>query len=102
MSEKITILGIEYEIERVPCISKDEFLLGQIDYIRQKILIDGSISEEKAQVVLLHEIIHGILEALGMNDENQNETMIQGLAAALYVCFKSNLKLPSGSFEKEE
>lgn len=96
LPESIIILGIPYKIERAAYISKDEYLLGQIDFIGQKILIDEALSEEKANTVLLHEMIHGIFESLGMGEENQNEPMVQSLATAIYVCLKNNPKFVQG------
>ena len=92
----LNILGLIYEVERVPYVCRDEYRLGQIDFVSQKISIDESISLEKAHVVLLHEILHGIFEGLGFNEECQNESMIQGLATALHQCLIANPEIMKG------
>lgn len=38
--------------------------------------------------VLYHEIVHGILVALGYNDLGTDETFVQGFSNALYQMFK--------------
>jgi hypothetical protein len=91
--DAVNILGLTYAIESSLCISKDEYLLGRIDFIEQRIQIDAGLSDEKRRVVLLHEIIHGILEANGFAEENQNEHLIQSLATALVQVFAGNGEL---------
>jgi hypothetical protein len=86
----INILGLDYVIERVPYISKEEWPMAKIDFIGQKILIDESLGEDKSNVALLHEVIHGICEGLGFHEENNNETFIQSLATSLCQCLKYN------------
>ena len=98
----INILGLEYTVERVPYISKNEYLTGEIDFIGQKILIDGGISAEKEKVVLLHEVLHGICEGLGLDDLNNDETLIQSLSTALHQCLKDNPILTKGVIYAEQ
>ena len=62
-----------------------EPLLGQIDYIEQKIRIDKTLTEDRKGQVLMHELLHGITEGLGLNELNDNETAIQSIAAGLYL-----------------
>jgi len=92
----IKILGLDYTVERVPYISKDEYRIGQIDYIKQQILLDDEISEEREKVVLLHEVLHGICEVLGLDELNNNETLIKSLSTALHQCLKDNPILTKG------
>ena len=89
MINTVSILGLEYKIHEVSQISKSELTLGQIDYVKQEILIDASLSKEKKEIVLLHEIIHGILEELFFIDISDNENAVQGLAVALHHIIKS-------------
>ena len=89
----VKILGLTYRIERVPVVSRDEKLFGMINYEDLVISIDEALSPERQKVTILHEIIHGILEALGLSPENENETLVQGLTSALYQCFLDNRDL---------
>ena len=79
----LKILGIIYQVQEVDYISKENLVLGQIDYINQTIQIDKSLSKEKKTQVLIHEILHGICEELGLDEINDNEQAIQGIACAL-------------------
>lgn len=84
----IEILGVPYTIREVPVINKDTFTLGQINYITQEILLDETLAPEQKEVVLLHEILHGICMATGLDQINEDERAIQQLATALYSTLK--------------
>lgn len=68
----------------------DKEAYGEINYIKQTIQIDKSLLKDKQEEVLIHEIIHGILEVQGFVEENENEHLIQCLANGLYQVLKSN------------
>lgn len=87
--EFITILGVPYSVRLVPVISLDELTVGQIDYLKQEILILEGLGDDLFQVTLLHEVLHGIFSQLGFDVEN-NEHLIQALATALYQVLREN------------
>lgn len=93
--EKIKILGIEYSIKRVPSISRDSYKAGQIDYENQEILILDTLKEDMYNTVLLHEIIHGALNHLGLVEESENENLVQGLAIAIHQVVGNIIPLTS-------
>lgn len=82
--KQINILGLTYAVEEVEVVSKGELLLGQINYLEQTIRIDKSLSEDRKGQVFMHELLHGILEGLGMAELNENENALQSIAAAMY------------------
>lgn len=86
----IDILGIKYEVEEVECVSKDELRKGQINFLTNKILIDNTMTDQNKNITLIHEIIHGVSEALGMSDLCENESRVQALATALYYVATHN------------
>ena len=88
--KQIKILATEYKVEEVEQIDKYERLLGQIQYTEQKIKIDKNISEDMKREVLIHEILHGILEKLGYNELNDDEQKVQSIASTLYSVLKEN------------
>ncbi|KAF0092203.1 MAG: Uncharacterized protein FD141_387 [Fusobacteria bacterium] len=88
--EKVNILGIEYEIIKVPSISRDVYRVGEIHFERQEILILDTLSKDMAKVTLLHEVIHAILVNLGLTEDAGNENLVQGLAIALHQVIKDN------------
>lgn len=87
---KVNILGVEYDIKFVPYISRDELLVGQIDYFNQEILILEGLSKDLEKVTLLHEILHGVFTQLGFYDESNNEHLIQSIASAFYQVLCDN------------
>lgn len=86
----INILGLEYKIEEVEQVDKNQRLFGEIDYVNQIIKVEKDLTTDKKIEVLIHEIIHGIFEALSFEEENKNEHLTQALACSLYQILKSN------------
>lgn len=96
----IDILGIPYEVIQTERVGRTEVLLGQIDFLTQTIRIDKSLPLERRQEVLIHEVLHGILEIIGL-DEVLDEQATQMLGIALYNLLKSNPAIFSlTAFEK--
>jgi len=93
--KQIDILGTEYLIHLIGQISKDELVLGEIDYTNQIITLDSSMKTDVMSVTLLHEVIHGILFANGLNNENANEHLIQCLASGLHQVLVANPEIKS-------
>lgn len=88
--EKLKIMATEFLVEEVEQIDKYERLLGQINYTEQTIKIDKNISEDMKQEVLIHEILHGVLEKLGYEEINDDEQKVQSIASTLYLVLKEN------------
>lgn len=88
--KNVKILATKYDVEEVEQIDKYTRLLGQIEYTEQKIKIDKNISEDMKQEVLLHEILHGILEKLGYEDLNGDEQKVHSIASTMYLVLKDN------------
>ncbi|MEG1705057.1 MAG: hypothetical protein RR290_00590 [Clostridia bacterium] len=88
--EKIKIMATEYEIQEVEQIDKFKRLLGEIDYCDQTIKLDKNISQDLKNEVLLHEILHGILEKLGYSDLNDDEQKVHSIASTMYLVLKEN------------
>lgn len=85
--ESLKILGQVHTIEVVDEISKSDLLNGMIDHDNQIIYIRKSLPTEKKKEVLLHEVIHGISEALDMD---LKEKAVQMLARSLYDFLTTN------------
>lgn len=89
--DKVMINGIQYEV----CISEDKHELlemrysGRIDYHAQKIAIKQG-GPEAMKVSLLHECMHGMLNALGVQGDKHDEHLVQGLANQIYLLIKDN------------
>mgnify|MGYP007041251774 CR=1 FL=1 len=93
--QTIEILGVPYRLKHVDTISREELRIGEIDFLRQEILLLNGLEKEIERVTLWHEVIHGIFSQLGFEDEAVNEHLIQSLANALYQVLKENTFLRS-------
>ncbi len=88
MPETIDILGIKYTVCEVECVNKTEPRKGEIDYLSCTIRIDRSMPDDLKRQTLMHEILPGMFEALGMYDLAQDEEKVQGIATALHQIFR--------------
>lgn len=92
---KIKILNLDFEVIEKECIEHGQNLIGQTLHFEQKIYILKSLSEERKKIVLLHEVLHSILEQLGFDAQHDDEHLIQSLATAVYQVFKENKEIIS-------
>lgn len=90
MADSITILGINYKIEYVEVVNKEEPRFGQTEFFNSVIKIDRNLSPDMKKQTLLHEIMHCICWSLGLYDIGENENAIQSIASALYDISKNN------------
>ena len=88
LPEKLTIGGIEYKIIETSPVSKFEALNAEIDYFNSEIHIDSTMTDDRKMVALLHEVLHGACDSLGLAEIGENESAIQGIASTLYSTFK--------------
>ena len=90
MPNEIIIMGVPHKIEYVDCVNKDELKAGEINFLDCVIRIDNSQPLEMQKVILLHEVLHGLCNLIGLNDLGENESAIQALAGGLYSTFKGS------------
>lgn len=90
MPNKIRILGIDYDINYVDCVCKEELRYGQIDVMNCEIRIDRTVSESVQRVTLIHEILHGICSAFSFEKLNDDEIAIQSISTALNIILSEN------------
>lgn len=78
--KSVRILGITYRVSTKDLGNEDGFIIPR----KQRIVLGKHLSPEKAKQVLLHEVIHGILDQLGYLDLYEDERLVQGLAIGLH------------------
>lgn len=88
LPKSVDIMGLIYSVEEVDIVNKFFPRNGEIDFQSQIIKIDKGLTEDRKAVVLIHEVLHGELEALGLSEISDNENMVQSLAIALYHTIK--------------
>lgn len=90
MKHSINILGLTYQVNEVAVVNKGNPRQGEINFMEQVIRIDSSMLADRKNIVLLHEIIHGICEQLGLDEIGDNEHTVQSLASALHQVLHDN------------
>lgn len=90
MPNEITIMGVPHKIEYVDTVSKVQLEAGEISYLDCTIRIDKSQPEEMQKVVLIHEVLHGLFNLIGMDELRDDESAVQLLASSLYSTFKDS------------
>lgn len=93
MTKAVRILGLDYEIEEVECVSKEELRRGEINFLTNRIRIDKSMPEDLKKQVLIHEMMHAIFDLLGFEDLCTDENKVQSIATALHQVIRDNPKL---------
>lgn len=69
---------------------KGEDVHGEIEYCENEIHLNKEISGEHRNVVLLHEIIHGIFYMTGHERWRKDEELIDTISENLYQVIKDN------------
>jgi hypothetical protein len=92
ITNKVKIGGITYKVKNDSEMRKIENLLVEIDYNAEIIRLDTGLSNESdtKKMVFLHEIIHGILEQYGLDNE---EKFVKSFSNGLYDVIKNNPKI---------
>lgn len=88
LPKSVNIHGLTYAIERTEFRARDSATYGLIDHIEQKIHVSPSLTDEKQRMALLHEIIHGVLDLLKLDEESNTEQLVQGLTVGLFNTLK--------------
>ena len=91
----LNILGIQYCIYEADCVNKTIPRRGEIDYEKATICIDRKMPASMKEQVLLHEVLHAIFDALGMEDVGGDERAVQSLATALHCVVGTKITFSS-------
>ena len=83
----LNIMGVQFTVEEVECVSKDELRKGEVNYLTGEIKLDKSMPDGMKNQVLMHEIMHVILDLLGYDELAADEQKVQGIATALHQVF---------------
>ena len=88
--EKVIIMGIPYPIEEKEIIGDNTDGMGVVLYHNQVIQLKKDLGKETKEQTLMHEIVHGLLYAIGEIELNSNERFVQSLSSGLYMLIKDN------------
>lgn len=81
------VLGKKITVKYLSEASSDDPYMGRSDVKRNEITICKDMPIDNQEETLLHEVIHNILDNLGVK---QRENLIQQLSVSLYSVFKDN------------
>ena len=99
--DSIRIGGVEYAVQHVDNLRDGTVLeYGHIDYDNSVIALsstDGAECQRKC-ITLLHEILHGVINHMGMEVENEEE-VVTTLAKGLYQVLQDNSERLFGAVE---
>lgn len=89
ITDRVKIGGIKYRVKSKSLIANNPDCDGQITYSGQLIELRSDMDKHSdyAKGVFLHEILRGIFEHCGIE---QDENIVNRLAAALYMTMKDN------------
>jgi hypothetical protein len=90
--ESIRIAGVEYTVVLVPNLMNGaQAAYGHIDYENSVIELSDTFGTEhqKRCQIFLHEVLHGIREANGMEIENE-EQIVDMFAKGIYQVLQDN------------
>lgn len=82
-----------YDIEQVEYveINGNKNYMGKCDYLNTKIEIVKTLSDERKDDVLVHELVHAIFDEAGF--DNHDEDMVNRLGKVLCQVLKDNDKI---------
>ena len=90
----VKIGGLKFKVkEVVGLVDGDNGLLGEINYTNQIIRLEKFNEPFHKDLVMLHEVMHGLI-TLGINAElGSDEPFIRSLSHGLYALMRDNPKL---------
>lgn len=91
--KSVKVLNLTFQIAEKDVIEFGSTLVGQIDHIKQEISLLKHMKEERKKKVLIHEILHSVLEQLGFQEEHQDEQLINCLSTAIFQLMLDNPEL---------
>lgn len=89
MIKEVNIMGVIYQVNEVDVVDKEELCRGKINYLTNEIRIDRGLVQSAKEQTLMHEILHAVFDLLGLDELNEDESKVQGIATALHQVFTS-------------
>ncbi|MCG7407726.1 ImmA/IrrE family metallo-endopeptidase [Paenibacillus sp. ACRRX] len=85
---QIKVAGTHYEVVREKLLGAAENIYGDANFTIHRIRIDESITPERAQQTLIHELLHAIFYEAGYDE--QDEDVIRRVSTVLYQVLADN------------
>lgn len=92
--DRVRINGVDYEVILTEHLNDGSHMCyGYINFEQSTIEIDPERGGHQHQcITLLHEIIHGIFHAQGMDNVENEEEIVQAISRGLYQVLQDNAR----------
>lgn len=87
----VKVGGVNYTVEEQENLIQKNDLWGEVNYFNAEINIDSSLSSDRKEQVLIHEVVHAIFLEAGYKE--QDEDMINRVGIVLHQVLKDNPNL---------
>lgn len=90
--DSVRIAGVEYSVSYVPNLRhENQLAYGQIDFDNSEIRLSSTdgVEHQRRCITLLHEILHGVVHANGMEVDSEEE-IVSMFAKGLYQVLQDN------------
>lgn len=94
---KLKVGGVTYTVEKQENLIHTDDAWGRIDYFNSSIRYDESLSDNRKEQVIIHELLHAIFLEAGYKE--QDEDMINRVSIVLHQVLKDNPNLLKGTVE---
>ena len=88
--KKVEVSPFRYTVYYSPVTLDDK--TGMLDTDTRTVVVDGTISEQSQQEVLLHELLHAIIDttAIRGQEKDEEEKLVAALSPPLLQLLRSN------------
>lgn len=99
--DSVFINGMQFDVFTEPQSNLGNTNCGTFDPFDNKITIMERATEQMYKT-FLHEILHGIMYAMGIQSDDQDERLIDGLAYQLFMLIKDNPEMFAEPDEEDD
>lgn len=90
---EVSICGVKHDVVfEEDKFTSDAIHFGEIDYKKCEITLSKGMAPQLVNQVLTHEMLHGILTAIGYSELANDEHLVQALAQAVSMSFDVKIK----------
>lgn len=93
---QLKVGGVTYTVEEQENLINTDDAWGRVDYFDSHIRVDTSLSAERKEQTLIHELTHAIFLEAGYKE--QDEDMINRVSIVLHQVLKDNPQLLKQKF----
>lgn len=100
--KELKVGGTIYTVSEVEGLQRKYGLFGCVDFSDCVIQIDASLTDERKEQTLVHELLHAIQFEAGFNPEEQSEDLINRTSNVLHQVLAENYDILATPSEEDE